>query len=594
MKPADPKLHCLCLLGLTLVMAFAAGVTVQSQDETQTVPATGTISGRVVTENGQPLPNAAVYLGASIPLFQPRIAITDSEGNFKVSGLDPSLYGISVSVPAYVPPFRDPNSPPSYYRVGDSVTLNLMKGGVITGTILSSSGEPVVQVAVRAVLVRDSNRQQPKSTTYQLQKTTDDRGVYRIYGLLPGSYLVSAGGRDTVNFLASAFDNDAPTYAPSSTRDTASEITVRAGEETGGVDIRYRGEPGHVVSGFVKGPTQPPSTSPINISLVQISNGAPLMSAVSFQMPNSKGFAFYGVGDGDYDLTAQFTPGPGEIMLSEPRRITLKGADITGIELSVKPLGSISGHVALETSNELECKDKRKPLFTETLVVAQRSEKGIPKDQARLFNYFSPQGSPNKSGDFQLRNLGLGQYNLNTRFFAKYWYLRSIEREGPAAPLGTGRAGPANRQTDVARTGVGLKFGERASGLILTLAEGAASLRGTVKLAPGENIPARLYVHLVPAEKENADDVLRFFAAEVNSDGTFVLNNLPPGRYWTVTRVAADSEFRLDAKVRAPDEAELRAQIRRAAEAAKTTLELKPCKNLNDYQLPLMIESIKN
>ena len=85
------------------------------------------------------------------------------------------------------------------------------------------------------------------------EKTTDDRGIYRIYGLPAGNYLVWAGG-PTYNPGVDPYDTDVPTYAPSSTRDTATEITVRSGEETTNVDIRYRGEPGHIVSGTVNGP----------------------------------------------------------------------------------------------------------------------------------------------------------------------------------------------------------------------------------------------------------------------------------------------------------------------------------------------------
>jgi hypothetical protein len=285
--------------------------------------------------------------------------------------------------------------------------------------------------------------------------------------------------------------------------------------------------------------------------------------------------------------------GQGEVRISEPHRITVKGADINGLELTLRPLGSISGHVNLETSDMVECSNKRRPLFSETLVVARRSENAASKDQPRLLSYFVAQGSPNKAGDLQLRNLGPGQYNLNVRFFAKYWYLRSISRENPAAPPNAGRSGPGNRQTDVARTGINLKFGERATGLGFKLAEGAASLRGTIKLPLGESVPPKLYVHLVPAEKENAEDVLRFFATEVNSDGTFTLNNLPPGRYWAFTGVAADNESQLDSKIRAPDESELRARLRSEAATVKTEIEFKPCQTVTDYQLLLTITSFK-
>ncbi|MDQ6653778.1 MAG: carboxypeptidase-like regulatory domain-containing protein [Acidobacteriota bacterium] len=579
---------------LAIIMAFSLNVNAQSQrDESSASPSTGTITGHVTTENGEPLPNATVYLRGSTPLFQPRMVAADGNGNFQFSALDPLLYGILAMAPGYVAPMRDPDNPAAYYRVGDSVSISLVKGGVVTGTVLSSSGDPVVEVSVRAMLIRDAGGQQPKYTAYGSSMVTDDRGVYRIYGLLPGTYVISAGGRGS--FTVNVFGGDAPTYAPSSTRDTASEIAVRAGEETSGIDIRYRGEPGHIVSGSVTGLTDPNSPHQTNINLMQISNGLPQASAYTVQAPNSKGFTFYGVADGEYDLTAQYFIVPGEYTTSEPRRVTVKDADITGIELTLKPLASISGHVTLETSDALECKNKRQPLFSETLVMARRNEKSTPKDQGRPLSFSLAQGSPNKSGDFVLRNLAPGQYSLNARFFAKYWYLRSINRDTSSAPPGGQKVGPASRPTEAAaRNAINLNFGELIKGMTLTLAEGAASLRGMIKLAAGENLPPMVYLHLVPAEKENAEDVLRFFVAEINYDGTFAFNNLPPGRYWALAQVSPANESHSDSKLRAPDEAQTRAQLRRAAEATKTEIDLKPCQNVTDYRLQLARASLKD
>lgn len=79
----------------------------------------------------------------------------------------------------------------------------------------------------------------------------------------------------------------------------------------------------------------------------------------------------------------------------------------------------------------------------------------------------------------------------------------------------------------------------------------------------------------------------------MNSDGTFVVNNLPPGRYWALAQVVSDSEPQSDSRLRAP-EADTRAQIRRAAEAAKTAVEFKPCQNISNYELSLKISSVKN
>jgi hypothetical protein len=293
------------------------------------------------------------------------------------------------------------------------------------------------------------------------------------------------------------------------------------------------------------------------------------------------------VADGDYELMAQSTIAPSEFAISEPRRITVKGADLTGLELITKPLGSISGRVSLENSKDPACKGKRRPLFAETLVTAQRNEKDRSKDSPQSLRFTATQTAPDKEGAFALRNLTPGQYDFNPRFFAKYWYLQSIALPATAAQPAAGRPASAGRSLDAARNRVTLKSGERVSGLTITLAEGAASLRGNIKVGEGERVPPKLYLHLVPAEKEKADDVLRFFTTTVNDDGTFALGNLPPGRYFALTGVARDNESQWASKLRLPEEADTRANLRREAEAAKTELEFKPCQNLTDYPLPL-------
>jgi len=563
-----------------LVMTMSFGAVAQENESKADAPRTAGLSGRVINENGEPVSHAVVYLTSPSSLLQPHATSTDEGGNFEIGGLDSLIYNVNASAPSYVTTPREPDSLPSYYRIGDTVEIRMLKGGVITGTVTSAAGEPMVQAGVRAILIRDGNGKPPIGSRFPIERLTDDRGMYRIYGLASGTYLVSAGGRGINS--SNAYDSDAPTYAPSSTRDAAAEIVVRGGEETTGVDIRHRGEPGHAVSGIASGPSFPNSGP--NITLTQIVNGVRQSGAYGFQTFNNKGFAFYGVADGDYDLVAQSYLGPGEITASEPFRITVKGADVSGIELALKGLAAISGRVVLQTSAAVECQNKRVPAFSETLLMARRTDKDTPRDQPAVANLFA-QTSPDKAGDFVLRNLAPGQRNLTVRFFAKYWYLRSIARDIPMIP--PPKSGVTSRQLDVARNGLSLKSGERVSGLTVTLAEGAASLRGAVKPAERESLAARLFLNLVPAEKESAEDVLRFFTVAVDSDGTFLVNNLPPGRYWALARVAGDSEPQSDSRLRTPEEADTRAQIRGAAEAAKTAVEFKPCQNVSNYELLL-------
>ena len=214
----------------------------------------GTISGRVVNESGQPLPKASVML-RRWGLMEPGSinTTTDREGKFEVSGLQPFNYQIFAYLQGYAPLHRDLEVSP-VYRAGDSVTLVLSKGGVITGTVTNQAGEPVVGVNVRALMVHAANRFPYPYNLIDPADLTDDRGIYRIYGLPEGTYVVWAGGGgESFASNVDPFANDVPTYAPASTRDTAKEINVRAGVEANGVDIRFRGGPGHAVSGSARG-----------------------------------------------------------------------------------------------------------------------------------------------------------------------------------------------------------------------------------------------------------------------------------------------------------------------------------------------------
>jgi hypothetical protein len=571
-----------------LLIALCGGVAAQSQADDNSDPTrSGVLSGRVITDNGEPVPNARIFIRAGNALAPSNSATTatDRQGRFQVTGLDPALYSILAYAPGYAFSPREQASPSAYYRIGDSVTVTLIKGAVITGTVSSASGGPMVRIGVRAILLRDVDGQ--KYSVNLGERYTDDRGVYRFYSLPAGTYMIAAGGRGAYNFYGNAYETDVPVFASSSTVDTALRITVGSGEERSGVDIQYQAEPGHVVSGTLNGPSVPSGPySGSRVTLTQISNGTRLFAVGAAPAPGSQAFSFHGVGDGDYELTALSALSLTEIAVSEPHRITVKGADVTGLELSTKLLGSISGNLILENSTAPGCKGKRKPLLAETMVLVQNNSSEPPSDDLRILLAVR-QVAPDKAGNILFANLEGGKYRLDARYSAKYWYLKSIAQSTLSSPAVNGRSAPVNRQVDVARNWINLKQGERLSGLTVTLAEGAGSLHGSVKLAEGERITPQLYLHLVPSEKDNAEDVLRYFATAVNADGTFALGNLSPGRYWVLARVGADSEIKWASKLRLPDESQMRTKLRKEAEAARTEIEFKPCQNITDYQLSL-------
>lgn len=530
-------------------------------------PVTGVIDGKVVNESGQPLAGAALFVRAVNSAGIGRTTTSDVDGNFRVSGLEPALYSVTGNAPAYTTLLTDPTSP-TYYRIGDTVRLEMVRGGAITGTVTNALGEPIIGARVRATMLRDARGEVPKVTTSGfMEQPTDDRGIYRVYGLRPGTYIVSAGGAGfTPSF--NPFDRDVPTFAPSSTRDTAAEVVVRSGEDST-IDIRYRGEPGHTISGTTK------SASPNGAQVMLTQPGSSIPFATTFQMFGNRGFAFSGLADGDYDLFAQevtSTPTSASPVMaaSEPMRIKVRGADVTGIELATRPLPSISGKLLLESSKVPECQGKRPPLLAETMVRLQRPEKD--KEDALTLRMFSSTASPDATGAFVLRNLIPGRYQFEPRFYARYWYLQSIT-------MTTGAAKP--QKIDAAASWTTLKFGDQISNVTITLAQGAASIRGRVPAPEDAAVPAATSVYLVPGEPDKADDVLRYFVADVGADMTFTFNHLPPGRYLAFV----DTQSTTLTKLRQPESAPERARLRRSAETKKNEIELKPCQNVGEYQL---------
>jgi hypothetical protein len=559
---------------------FAQSAQTQGPDSTSS----GFITGRVIDQSGDPLPDALVTIRPYSGSGPAQNVVTDQNGKFRAAGLPSLVYLATASLPAYTNAPREPDSTQATsYRVGDDINIVLIKGGVITGSVASATGTPLVRIRVRAQMIRDARGQPSRYGAPTYSQMTDDRGIYRIYGLPSGTYVVFTSG-GTLYGTSPSFENDAPTYAPSSARASAAEVTIIAGDEITGVDIRHRGERGYSIAGNVSGPlaTEPYGSS---ISLTTTLDGGSQLRESIYLQPGSRGFEFTGVAGGEYHVTAESYLPTGVRAVSEPLRVKVGGKDLSGLVLETKPLAAIKGRVVLESSKADECKGKKKVLFTEVLISAWHNEKAVSKEQPQFIWSIGGPVMPNGDGDVTLRNLAAGQYQIIARQFAKYWYLRSITLPpSPGAPTHPGSSGgPGGR--DAEPIWLNLRAGEVRSGLIVTMAEGAASLRGKVTAAEGVAIPARMYVYLVPAERESALDVLRYFAAPVELDQTVAFNNVAPGRYFVVVRAALDDIGPTLTKLRLPDEKETRAGLHRDAEGAKVELELRPCQNVSGYEL---------
>jgi carboxypeptidase family protein len=549
---------------------------------------TGIITGRVVTEDGSGLPGVTVTL---TPVAADRRAIsrgsqnrtsTDEDGNFRFTGLAPLVYSVSASyakgyAPSPVPVSERQDS--GYHRIGASVTVTMIKGAAITGRVTNAMGEPVIGVQVNAAMARGAEGRSDRGGSSR-SDFTDDRGVYRIYGLSPGTYVVFT--RKSFHPFPSPYDNDEPTYYPSSTRETAAEVTVTSGGEASGVDIRYRGDRGHAVSGSISFSGEPGSSSrSLMVALTNTVTGVVRSDADFFR----ERFAIYAVTDGEYEITARWLLASNEeIISSAPRRVVVKDADVGGIELKMLPLGSVAGKFALETTSVV-CESKRKWSLEETLLAIRpgaKSEEATPARNRTVVNGLT------EKGEFTVYYLAADRYFLEPRLPNENWYVKAITVPASASVSVNTKAAAVRGalMADISRNGITLKAGEKITGVVATIAEGAAGLSGkAIPAAEGSRLPARLRIYLVPAEVRAADEVLRYAETYAGSDGSFSFSNLAPGKYALLARAAQDEETSDRSVAPIAWDANERAKLHREATAAKNEIELRPCGRVKDFVL---------
>ena len=163
---------------------------------------TGRISGRVfASEGGRPVGRARVSINGG-ELAGGRAVLTDASGVFEFANLPAGRYTLNVSKTGYVSISygqRRPLQSGTPLQLADGqelkgLDMRLPRGSVISGHVYDATGEPMPGTMVRVLMYRyaQGNRQLVPAGTAQ----TDDRGEYRVWGLNPGEYFVSATNRN--------------------------------------------------------------------------------------------------------------------------------------------------------------------------------------------------------------------------------------------------------------------------------------------------------------------------------------------------------------------------------------------------------------
>jgi hypothetical protein len=328
---------------------------------------TGVISGVALLDDGSqtPVRRARVTLRSGEGRAE-RTAATDDSGRFTIGSLAAGHYTLLVAKPAYLTAYYGSKRPgrgpgvPITLASGQTLaglTVRVGKGAVIGGTIRDDFGLPIP--ALRVTITQFQMVNGERTSTNATSAVTDDRGIYRAYGLQPGSYLVAAAppgvmtGASEVRQLSTsemqtamadlrqpataraatpASPGGGPSAAPPEPVGRqvgyasvyypgtlnlveASAVGVAAGQELTNVDIPMRIVPTARVEGTVVGPDGRPFNG-AQLMMVPADMGEFTSAASSsVRMMGEGKFVVPNVAPGRYTISARSTGRGGDVMM---------------------------------------------------------------------------------------------------------------------------------------------------------------------------------------------------------------------------------------------------------------------------------------
>ena len=220
---------------LCILLLLSLAISARSQS-TVDKAVTSTISGKV-TIGGKGLSGVVVGLVISDQFrsnFRPTRfrSTTDEEGNYRITKVPPGTYEVIVASPTYVATEGRKSLVIGKNETLENIDITLASGGVITGKVTDADGNPVIEETVYVSAATTGYR-----LPYFRNIRTDDRGIYRAYGIPAGRYKVSAGKNSAL-----PAGGRQRTYHPSAIDPAAAfVIDVSEGSEATNVDITFAG-----------------------------------------------------------------------------------------------------------------------------------------------------------------------------------------------------------------------------------------------------------------------------------------------------------------------------------------------------------------
>ncbi len=315
----------------------------QAAPADRTPPPSGVIRGTVTGANGLPLPYAVVRLEGSP---EPQIVRTGTDARFEFRGLPRGPHSMSASKVGYF--LRDVRVPLQQGETLDNWPVPLEAWGIVAGSVLDEYGDPVQGAKVEVLQLRYEGGRRRLVGMPSFGSATDDHGSYRLFGLRPGQYIVSAEVGGAVAIA------DLPGYArtlfPGTTVATEAQFVTVGQAEVTGIDFGLVRAPSATVSGRFVNTKDEPTGGSLQLLPSQRSLSAMGVPAGARIYPDGR-FEFPNVSPGEYVIqgyrgrTNNWTEGE-----FGAARVTVTDADVAGVIVRTSLGSSIRGRIVFEPS----------------------------------------------------------------------------------------------------------------------------------------------------------------------------------------------------------------------------------------------------
>jgi Carboxypeptidase regulatory-like domain len=505
-----------------IVGAAAVGLGIQTPAYSPREPNDTTaavIEGRVLRPGGHPLTGAMVRLIPSAStMAPPKLAVTDVDGKYQFVLPNDAAGTYRVAVAA----FNQAYLPTEYGQrrssdQGEEITvaagerrdrlnITMVRPGVIAGRVVDENGDPVEGAVLRASQVRYVDGRRRLVDMARFAQPTDDLGRYRLFGLEPGEYIVSAAvGQIDMRAPLVDLPGYGTTYFPGTPNPSeAQRILVGRSQDVPGIDFPIVRTKTVRVSGYAVDSRGEAITGGIALTPSRRS-GAVVATQMGAKIERDGRFEFPNVAPGEYVLQASrhrsagWTEGE-----SSSQFVTVNDVDVTALEIRTVAGSTLDGHVTLEGGG--------------TFRPGQLNLSAVPVDSdlSPLIGGGPAHATVDEDLRFHLAGL-TGPRRVRVTRVPSGWMLQAILLDGvniTDMPLPFGR--PDQSVTD----------------LEVVLSQRVTAINGQVT-ARGR--PAAASVLFFAADRQAWYPQSRFFA-RINSgtDGRFRAEGLPPGDYLAV------------------------------------------------------------